>query len=46
MPKSKLLPILEALFTVIIWGASFIATKVVKDDMAILLQARGHRDLV
>lgn len=28
MPKSKLLPYLEALFAVIVWGASFIATKI------------------
>ena len=34
MPKSKLLPILEALFTVIIWGASFIATKVALNDIS------------
>ncbi|MBL8100922.1 MAG: DMT family transporter [Anaerolineales bacterium] len=28
MPKSKLLPYLEALFAVVVWGASFIATKI------------------
>lgn len=28
MPKSKLIPYLEALFSVIVWGASFIATKI------------------
>ena len=28
MSKSKLIPILEALFAVTAWGASFIATKV------------------
>ncbi|MBI5945740.1 MAG: DMT family transporter [Chloroflexi bacterium] len=28
MPKTKLLPFLEALFAVIVWGASFIATKI------------------
>jgi drug/metabolite transporter (DMT)-like permease len=28
MPKLKLLPYLEALFAVIVWGASFIATKI------------------
>jgi drug/metabolite transporter (DMT)-like permease len=28
MPKSKILPYLEALFSVIVWGASFIATKI------------------
>jgi hypothetical protein len=27
MPHSKTLPYLEALFAVIVWGASFIATK-------------------
>ena len=34
MPKSKLIPILEALFAVIIWGASFIATKVALRDIS------------
>ena len=28
MPKSKLIPILEALFAVVIWGGTFIATKI------------------
>lgn len=28
MPKPKILPYLEALFAVIVWGASFIATKI------------------
>ncbi len=28
MPKTKLLPHLEALFAVVVWGASFIATKI------------------
>ncbi len=28
MPKTKLLPYFEALFAVIVWGASFIATKI------------------
>ncbi|GMV34392.1 MAG: EamA/RhaT family transporter [Chloroflexi bacterium] len=28
MPKTKTLPYLEALFSVIVWGASFIATKI------------------
>lgn len=28
MPKTKLLPYLEVLFTVIVWGATFIATKI------------------
>lgn len=34
MPKSKLIPILEALFAVIVWGASFIATKVALRDVS------------
>ncbi len=34
MPKSKFLPILEALFAVIVWGASFIATKVALRDVS------------
>ena len=34
MPKSKLIPILEALFAVIVWGASFIATKVALQDVS------------
>ena len=29
MQKSKTVPFLEVLFAVIVWGASFIATKVV-----------------
>jgi len=32
--KSKILPILEALFTVLVWGASFIATKVALRDLS------------
>ena len=28
MPKTKILPYLEALFTVIVWGGTFIATKI------------------
>lgn len=28
MPKTKLIPYLEALFAVVVWGASFIATKI------------------
>ena len=32
--RSKLIPILEALFTVIVWGASFIATKVAIRDIS------------
>jgi drug/metabolite transporter (DMT)-like permease len=34
MPKSKMIPILEALFAVIVWGASFIATKVALRDVS------------
>ena len=34
MPRSKLVPVLEALFAVIIWGASFIATKVALQDVS------------
>lgn len=34
MPKSKLLPILEALFAVTAWGASFIAIKVALRDVS------------
>lgn len=34
MPKSKLLPIFEALFAVTVWGASFIATKVALQDVS------------
>lgn len=34
MPKSKLIPILEALFAVTVWGASFIATKVALRDVS------------
>jgi drug/metabolite transporter (DMT)-like permease len=34
MPKTKLIPILEALFAVIVWGASFIATKVALRDVS------------
>jgi len=34
MTKSKLVPILEALFAVIVWGASFIATKVSLRDVS------------
>ena len=34
MPKAKLLPILEALFAVTVWGASFIATKVTLQDVS------------
>ena len=34
MPRSKLIPYLEVLFAVIMWGASFIATKVVLKDIS------------
>jgi drug/metabolite transporter (DMT)-like permease len=34
MSKSKILPILEATFAVIVWGASFIATKVALRDVS------------
>jgi len=34
MPKPKLIPILEALFAVTVWGASFIATKVALRDVS------------
>lgn len=32
MPKTKLIPMLEALFAVIVWGGSFIATKIALQD--------------
>ena len=34
MPKSKILPYLEAVFAVIVWGASFIATKIALQDVS------------
>ena len=34
MPKTKFMPILEALFAVVVWGASFIATKVALRDVS------------
>ncbi len=34
MPKQRVLPYLEAVFTVIVWGASFIATKVALNDIS------------
>jgi drug/metabolite transporter (DMT)-like permease len=34
MPNSKSIPYLEALFAVIVWGASFIATKVALQDIS------------
>ena len=34
MTKSKVIPIAEALFAVIVWGASFIATKIALQDVS------------
>lgn len=34
MPRTRLIPILEALFAVTVWGASFIATKVALRDVS------------
>lgn len=34
MPKIRLIPYLEAIFAVIVWGASFIATKVALEDIS------------
>ncbi|MBU0510406.1 MAG: DMT family transporter [Chloroflexi bacterium] len=34
MPRSKILPLLKATFSVIVWGASFIATKVALQDVS------------
>jgi drug/metabolite transporter (DMT)-like permease len=34
MPKTKLLPYLEALFAVIVWGGSFIATKIAVEQIS------------
>ncbi len=34
MPKTKLLPYLEALFAVVVWGASFIATKIAVGEIS------------
>ena len=34
MPKTKLLPYLKALFAVIVWGASFIATKIAVGEVS------------
>ena len=39
MSSSKLFTYIEALFAVIVWGASFIATKLVKDDSALAICA-------
>ena len=33
-PKSKLIPILEAIFTTIIWGGTFIATKIALQEVS------------
>lgn len=34
MPKEKLVPYLEAIFAVVVWGGSFVATKVVLQDIS------------
>lgn len=34
MPKPRVLPILEALFTVVIWGGTFIATKIALQEVS------------
>lgn len=34
MPKTKFLPYLEALFAVVVWGASFIATKIAVGEIS------------
>ncbi len=34
MPKSKLIPYLEAIFTVTVWGATFIATKMALQEVS------------
>ena len=34
MPKTKLIPYLEVLFAVVVWGASFIATKIALIDIS------------
>ncbi len=34
MPRSETLPLLKATFSVIVWGASFIATKVALQDVS------------
>jgi drug/metabolite transporter (DMT)-like permease len=33
VPKSKVIPLLEAAFAVLVWGASFIATKIALEDV-------------
>ena len=32
--KSRLIPILEAIFTVVIWGGTFIATKIALQEVS------------
>jgi drug/metabolite transporter (DMT)-like permease len=34
MPKPKLIPYIEVLFAVVVWGASFIATKIALEDIS------------
>ncbi len=34
MPKSKLIPYLEAVFTVVVWGGTFIATKIALEEVS------------
>lgn len=34
MPKSKLIPFLEAIFTVVVWGGTFIATKIALQEVS------------
>ncbi len=34
MPKTKLVPILEAIFTTVIWGGTFIATKIALQEVS------------
>ena len=34
MSKSKLIPILEAIFTVVVWGGTFIATKIALQEVS------------
>jgi drug/metabolite transporter (DMT)-like permease len=34
MPKSKLIPYLEAIFTVVVWGGTFIATKIALTEVS------------
>jgi hypothetical protein len=39
MSKTAMLPYLEALFAVIVWGASFIATKMINNDIPFRFKA-------